>query len=129
MLAGSPYGVLTSLYELHAFPRLPLPSYLPTRSSLVLQDTAVQRIVHYLENNSARENDLYFSDKISFTKAVLVGTLHGDEDLTVSVFKLLHQQISFEVGVARLAADATVVPTHAVRSSDAQYSVILLHLS
>jgi limonene-1,2-epoxide hydrolase len=89
----------------------------------VLQDTAVQRIVHYLENNSARENDLYFSDKISFTKAVLVGTLHGDEDLTVSVFKLLHQQISFEVGVARLAADATVVPTHAVSSSDAQYSV------
>jgi hypothetical protein len=91
-------------------------SFDSTFSSLVLQDTALQRIVHCLENNSSRENDLHYSDKISFTKAVLVGTLHGDEDLTVSVFKLLHQQISFEVGVARLAADATVVPTYAVSS-------------
>lgn len=87
----------------------------------------MQRIVHYLENNSSRENDLYFPDKIGFTKAVLVGTLHGDENLTVSVFKLLHQQISFEVGVARLAADATVVPTYTVSTADVQCSSDACH--
>ena len=82
----------------------------------MLSDTTLSKVSHYLENSSSKENDLYVSDKINFTKAILLGTLHGEESLTKNVYKLLHQKLTYQSGILYLAESATLVATISVNS-------------
>jgi hypothetical protein len=84
-------------------------------SSLILTDSTIQKIENILEISCPKGDELYISDKISMTKAVLIGTLHGDDVLTASIYKLLTEQMTYQNGIACISNSVTLVPTDKVR--------------
>ena len=84
-------------------------------SSLILTDSTIQKIENVLEISCPKGDELYISDKISMTKAVLIGTLHGDDVLTASIYKLLTEQMTYQNGIACISNSVTLVPTDKVR--------------
>ena len=94
-----------------------LPFFIPIFyfSSLILTDSTIQKIENILEISCPKGDELYISDKISMTKAVLIGTLHGDDVLTASIYKLLTKQMTYQNGIACISNSVTLVPTDKVR--------------
>ena len=95
--------------------------------SLHLTESVAQKIEHILDTTSHRESDIHITDSINVTKALLVGTLHSDEVLTSSIFMLLHQHLTYESGIDRLAGQVKLVPTVSVRIL-IYYSLSIIYL-
>ena len=76
-----------------------------------MTESVSQKIDRILDNSLNRDSDLY---NLNLTKALLVGTLHSDENLTSSIFGLLQKHLSYESGIATLAEEVILVPTVAV---------------
>ena len=64
-----------------------------------------------MEHSCPKGDELYISDKISMTKAVLIGTLHGDDVLTALIYKLLTEQMTYQNGIAVMSSNVILVPT------------------
>ena len=79
-----------------------------------MTESISQKIDRILDNSLNRDSDLY---NLNLTKALLVGTLHSDENLTSSIFGLLQKHLSYESGIATLAEEVILVPTVAVSDS------------
>ena len=77
----------------------------------ILTESISQKIDRILDDSLNKDNDLY---NLSLTKALLVGTLHSDENLTSSIFGLLQKHVSYESGIATLSEEVILVPTIAV---------------
>ena len=68
-----------------------------------------------MEHSCPKGDELYISDKIGMTKAVLIGTLHGDDVLTALIYKLLTEQMTYQNGIAVMSSNVILVPTAKVK--------------
>ena len=101
--------------------------FFPFFSSLILTDSTLQKIENILEHSCPKGDELYISDKIGMTKAVLIGTLHGDDVLTASIYKLLTEQMTYQNGIAIMSSNVILVPTAKVRKIIFDSLSMLIH--